>query len=141
MRAQGLAKLAAAVLMLEAIGVGVVVAIEAAGLFSGEASSEMTAIGLVGLTAVAALALAFFSINVARGKSWARSGGVVLHALAVIIAIGALTVELPSPAFAATIGIPGVIGLVLLIMSERAEGPPRKPQPKPTPPEPEETSD
>jgi hypothetical protein len=138
MRAPGLARAAAALLMLEAVGIGVVVVIESVGLLSGDATSETTAIALVVLTAIGAGALALFSINVLRGKSWARSGGVMLHVLAVVLAIAAFTVEPPSPAFSATIGIPGLIGLVLLVMSQRAEAAPVKAKPKPKPEGPEE---
>ncbi len=122
MRSPRLALLAAAVLMLEAVGLGVVVVLETAELAAGEASSQMTGVGLVVLTAVAAVMLLLLSINVARGRSWARSGGVVLHILALIAAFAALTVQPPAPAFAATVGIPGLVGLVLLLASARAEG-------------------
>lgn len=138
MRAPGLARAAAAVLMLEALALAVVVVIESMGLLSGEATSQMTAFGLVGLTAIGAVALAAFSVNVARGKSWARSGAVVLHVIAVVIAIASLTIQPPAVEWAAIIGIPGLVGLVLLLMSQREEGGPARPKSKPAQPEADE---
>ncbi len=122
MRSPRLALLAAAVLMLEAVGLLVVVAIESMQFATGGATSPTTGGALIALTALAAVVLVLLSVNVARGRSWARSGGVVLHVLAILTAFSVLAVPPPASALAATLGIPGVVGLVLLLASARAEG-------------------
>lgn len=122
MRSPRLALIAAAVLMIEAAALAVIVALEAVQLFSGQATSLPTALGLVALTGIGAAALALFSVGVARGRSWARSGGIVLHVLAILMAFAALTTTPSLPLVAAALGIPGVLGFALLIASARAEG-------------------
>lgn len=128
MRAPRLALAAAAVLALEALALAVIVVVEFAQLFAGAATSQPTALALIALTAVGAGALAAFAVGVARGRSWARSGGVVLHVLAIVVAIASLTTEVAAVdfgsalRFAAVVGIPGLIGLVLLLASARREG-------------------
>lgn len=120
LRAPRLAYAAATVLALEAIALGVVVVVELMALSS--ATSLLTAIALTALTALGAVALALFAVGVARGVSITRSGAIVLHVLAVILAIAALTIDPPAQLFAAAVGIPGVVGFALLIASARKEG-------------------
>ena len=122
MRAPRLARAAAAVLALEALALAAIVAVELTALLSGGATSMATALALIVLTALCAVALALFAIGVLRGRSIARSGAVVLHVLAIILAVAALTIDPPVPAFAAAVGVPAVIGLVLLLASARVEG-------------------
>lgn len=122
MRSPVLARSAAAVLMLESLGLVAVVVLELIQLISGEASVFSTALALIVLTGIAAATLAILAVGVARGRSWARSGAIVLQVLGVILTFAALTTDPPAPALAATVGIPSVLALVLVILSARAEG-------------------
>lgn len=122
MRAPRIARAAAAVLALEALALAVVVAVELTALVSGGATSMATAVALIVLTALCAVALALFAIGVLRGRSIARSGAVVLHVLALILALAALTIDPPVHLFAVAVGVPAIVGLVLLLASARVEG-------------------
>lgn len=121
MRSPGLALAATAILALEGAALTVFALIEVAGLLSGEAASTPTALALIVLTVIGAAALIAFALGTRRGKSWARSGGVMLHVLAIVLAVAALTVEPVQWGFVLAVGTPGVIGFVLLIATTRAE--------------------
>lgn len=122
MRAPGLGRAAAAVLAAEGLVLLVFAAIEVAGLGAGDAASMPTAVALIVLTAIGAIALLAFAWGARVGRSWARSGGVVFQILAVVLALAALTLQ-PIPwAFVAGVGLPGILGFVLLIASARREG-------------------
>ena len=122
MRAPRLAFAAAALLVVEAAALAVIVVMELTALGSGGATSVPTALALIVLTALCAILLAVFALGVARGRSLARSGAIVLHVLAVILAVAALTIDPPAQSFAVLVGVPGVLGFVLLLASARAEG-------------------
>ncbi|MFT4157078.1 MAG: hypothetical protein QM630_04005 [Microbacterium sp.] len=122
MRAPGLALAAAAVLAIEGVAVIGFAVIELLDLSAGEASSLPTAVALIVLTLIGAAALLVFAFGTRAGRSWARSGGVVFQVLAVAIALASLTVQPVVWAFSAGVGLPGLIGFVLLIASARAEG-------------------
>ena len=121
MHAPGLARAAGAVLFLEGVALVVIALIEGIGLGSGDAASPMTAIALIALTLIGAGALICFALGAARGHSWARSGGVVLQVLAVALALAALTLPPISWPFVLALGVPGIVGFVLLIASARRE--------------------
>ncbi|MEV4666917.1 hypothetical protein [Microbacterium sp. LWO12-1.2] len=121
MRAPGLAAAAAAVLALEGAALVVFAIIELMGLGAGDAASLPTAIALIVLTLIGAGALFAFAFGARIGRSWARSGGVVFQVLAVALALASLTLQ-PIPwAFTMGVGVPGIIGFVLLISSARRE--------------------
>lgn len=121
MRAPGLAVAAAAVLALEGAALVVFAIIELMGLGAGDAASLPTAIALIVLTLIGAGALFAFAFGARIGRSWARSGGVVFQVLAVALALASLTLQ-PIPwAFTMGVGVPGIIGFVLLISSARRE--------------------
>ncbi|MFB7250283.1 hypothetical protein [Microbacterium sp. NPDC056234] len=121
MNAPGLARAAAAVLALEGIALVVVALIETFGLGSGDAANLATALALIVLTLVGAAALIAFALGTLRGRSWARSGGVVLQVLAVALALAALTLQPVTWLFVLGVGVPGILGFVLLISSARRE--------------------
>lgn len=121
MHAPGLARAAAAVLVLEGAALVALALIETFGLGSGNAASTTTAIALIVLTLIGAGALIVFAIGTLRGRSWARSGGVVLQVLAVVLALAALTLAPVPWLFVIALGGPGILGLVLLIASARRE--------------------
>ncbi|WP_226532658.1 hypothetical protein [Microbacterium paraoxydans] len=128
MRAPGIALAATGVLALEAVALVVFAIIELAGLGAGDASSLPTAIALIVLTLIGAAALGAFALGTRAGKSWARSGGVVFQVLAVALALASLTVHPVSWTFTLGVGLPALLGFVLLIMSARREGEHRVPE-------------
>jgi len=120
-RSPRLALVAAALLAAEGLALAVFAVIEMAGLGAGDASSLPTAIALIVLTLIGAAALIAFALGVRRGRSWARSGGVVFQVLAVALALASLTLQ-PIPwLFTAAVGLPGIAGFALLISSARRE--------------------
>lgn len=121
MRAPGLADAAAAVLALEGAALTVFAAIEFAGLGAGDAASVPTALALIALTLIGAVALFAFAWGTRKGRSLARSGGVVIQVLAVALALAALTLQPVSWPFVLALGVPGAVGFVLLIASARRE--------------------
>jgi hypothetical protein len=121
-RAPGLALAAAAVLAAEGAALLVFAVIELTGVFWGDASSVPTALALIVLTVIGASALIAFALGTRRGRSWARSGGVVCQVLAVALALASLTVQPISWPFTLAVGLPGLIGFALLISSARREG-------------------
>jgi hypothetical protein len=120
-RAPGIALAAAAVLAAESVVLLVFTVIELAGLGAGDVASLPTALALIVLTLIGSAALAAFAIGTRVGKSWARSGGVVFQVLAVALALASLTVQPVSWAFTVGVGLPGLLGFVLLISSARRE--------------------
>ncbi|MFJ4224698.1 hypothetical protein [Microbacterium sp. NPDC089695] len=121
MRSPALAFAAAAILALEALALIVFALIEIVGLGSGDASSLPTAIALIVLTVIGAVALAAFAIGTRSGRSWARSGGIVFQVLAVAIALASLTIQPVQWLFTLAVGVPGLVCFVLLIATTRAE--------------------
>ena len=122
MHAPRIALAAAAVLAAEGAALVVFALIELFGLGSGDAASLPTALALIVLTLIGAAGLFAFSVGVRSGRSWARSGGIVIQVLAVAIALASLTVQPVVWLFVLAVGLPGVLGFVLLIGSARAEG-------------------
>ena len=121
MRSTGLAASAAAVLAIEGAALAAIAVIELFGLGAGNAAFMPTAIALIVLTLVGAAALFAFSAGTRRGHAWARSGGVVLQVLAVALALTSLSVQPVPWTFVLAVGLPGVVGFVLLIASSRRE--------------------
>lgn len=121
MRSPRLAAAAAAVLALEGAALTAVALVELFGLGAGEAASLPTAIALIVLTLIGAAALFAFALGTRRGRTWARSGGVVLQVLAVALALASLTVQPVLWAFVLGVGLPAIVGFVLLIASARSE--------------------
>lgn len=120
-RAPALATAAAAILAIEGAALVVFALIDLFGLGAGEASSLPTAIALIVLILIGAAALFTFAVGTRRGLTWARSGGVVLQVLAIALALASLTVPPITWAFVLGVGIPALVGFVLLIASTRTE--------------------
>jgi hypothetical protein len=121
LRSPRLAAAAAAVLVLEGAALTVVALIELFGLGAGDAASLPTAIALIVLTLLGAAALFAFAGGTRRGRTWARSGGVVLQVLALALALASLTVQPVLWAFVLGLGAPALVGFVLLLASARSE--------------------
>ena len=122
MRASRPTILASIVLALEGLGIGGLVVAEVIGIVSGRASSTVGGLGLLGITLIAAIALIAFAAGLLRRASWARSGGIVFQVLAIALALSSLTIAPISWLFTLGDGIPGILGLVLLILAARADG-------------------
>lgn len=115
--------LAAAVLMLEAVGLAVLLVWQLVAMSAGDTAALPTALALAVLTAVGVIALAAFSLATAREQSWGRSGGIVMQALILAVAIGELTGEQADAGKAALIALPGVVGGIVLFLAVRAARP------------------
>lgn len=121
MRSPRLALAAAAVLAAEGAALFVFAAVELIGLGSGDAASLPTALALIVLTLIGAVALVAFSFGTRAGRSWARSGGVVFQVLGVALAFASLTVQPIAWVFTLAVGLPSLLCFALLIASTRAE--------------------
>ncbi|MEJ1091145.1 hypothetical protein [Microbacterium istanbulense] len=122
MRRSGVALAAAVVLMAEGVALGVVSLLELFALTSGRASSTPTGAALVVLTLIGAAALVAFGFGVLRGVSWARSGGILFQVIAIALALSSLSLQPVPWTFTLGLGVAGVAGLVLLILTARREG-------------------
>lgn len=127
-RSPVLATAAAVVLALEGLALVVFAAIEILGLGAGHAAYAPTAIALIVLTLIGAAALLAFAFGTRRGRTWARSGGVVLQVLALALALASLSVQPVPWLFVLGVGAPGLIGFILLIATSRREGRPPAPE-------------
>lgn len=121
MRSPGLALAASVVLAAEGAALIVFALIELVGLGAGDAASLPTALALIVLTLIGAVALVAFAIGTRTGRSWARSGGVVLQVLALALALASLTLQPVAWAFTFGVGLPALLCFALLIASTRAE--------------------
>ncbi|MFI8631175.1 histidine kinase [Microbacterium sp. NPDC077663] len=115
-------RIAAGWLALEAVGVLVLAAWELVALTRGDSESVPSSLALLVLTVIGAAAVIGFAVAVWRGGSWGRSGGVVVQLLILSIALGSLTGEGADARLAATIAVPAVVGLILLIAAARSAG-------------------
>lgn len=115
-------RVAAGWLALEALGVLVLAVWEFLALIRGDSESVPSSLALLALTVIGAAAVTGFAVAVWRGGSWGRSGGVVVQLLILSVALGTLTGEGADTRLAATIAVPAVVGLVLLIAGARAAG-------------------
>lgn len=119
MRTSRLTIAAATVLAVEALALLVITLIEVFGLSSGTATSLPSALGLIGLSAVGAVGLAALAYAVLRGRSFGRSGGLVVQIIAIATGLSAVGAQ-PFPAdFVLGLVIPGVLGGALLILDAR----------------------
>ena len=124
LRSPAVATAAAVVLALEGAALVVFAIIELFGLGAGQATSPATAIALIVLTLIGAAALFAFAVGTRRGRTWARSGGVVLQILALALALASLTAPPVVWMFVFGVGVPALVGLVLLVATSRREGRP-----------------
>ncbi|MDQ1125210.1 hypothetical protein SAMN05216488_1660 [Microbacterium sp. LKL04] len=122
MRTSRIERIAAGWLAVEATGVLVLAVWELVALVRGDSESLASSVALLGLTVIAAAALGAFAVAVWRGASGGRSGGVVVQALVLSVALGTLTGEGADLRLAAAIAVPALVGLVLLIAAARTAG-------------------
>lgn len=123
MRASKLTVAASTLLALEGAALLVVALVEVFGLSAGDAVLLPSALALIALTVIGGAGLIGLGVAVFRGRSWGRSGGMVLQIIAVAMAMSALGVR-PFPVlFFLALAIPGAVGAVLLFLVSRSEGP------------------
>lgn len=114
-------RVAAAMLILEAVALACVAGAEMLALVRGDSVDPTSGIALIVLTLLGVVAVAAFGVAVARGQSWGRSGGIVTQVLIGAVALGAVTTGADTqPLFALGLGLPAVIVLVVLILAVRA---------------------
>ena len=71
------------------------------------------------LTAVGAAAVAAFAVALWRGRSWGRSGSIVVQLLILAVALGAATGAYAEPIVGLALAAPAVVALILLILGAR----------------------
>lgn len=114
--------IAAVFLALESAALAALAAWQVVALFGGDTTSIASALALLAVTVIAAAAVAAFSSATARGRSWGRSGGIVVQVLTLAVALGALTGAEANPVVAAAIAAPALVTGVLLVLAVRAAG-------------------
>lgn len=114
--------LAAGVLVLEAVVVAALLVWQVVAIATGDIVSLSSALALAVLTLVGVFAVAAFAVATSRGRSWGRSGGIVVQALILAVALGELTGEQANPVIAAGIALPALVGGVLLFLAVRDAG-------------------
>jgi len=117
---------AAALLALEAVGILALACWQIVALLGGDTDSIVSSLALIVLTVIGAAIVGAFAVATARDVSAGRSGGIVTQLLILSVAIGAITGEWAAPGIALLIAVPGVIGLVLLVLAVRASAPRRR---------------
>ncbi|CAN3701349.1 hypothetical protein MMX123_01342 [Microbacterium sp. MM2322] len=117
---------AAALLALEAVGILALAGWQIVALLGGDTDSIVSSLALIVLTVIGAAIVGAFAVATARDVSAGRSGGIVTQLLILSVAIGAITGEWAAPGIALLIAVPGVVGLVLLVLAVRASAPRRR---------------
>jgi len=119
MRTNPAARVAATVLGLQALGILALAVWQVIALGEGDTVSIASGIALLVLTLIGAVAVGAFAVGVARGTSWARSGGIVTQLLILAVALGAATGGYAHPLIGLAIAAVGIIGLVPLVFDVR----------------------
>lgn len=122
MRTPLTARIAAILLALEGLAILALVVWQVRALIIGDTGSIESAIALVVLTAVGAVAVLAFAVATWRGQSWGRSGGIVTQLLILAVALGAVTGAYAEPTTGLLLAVPAIITLVLLVLAVRAAG-------------------
>ncbi|WP_194397835.1 histidine kinase [Microbacterium atlanticum] len=122
MRTSLAARMAAALVGLEGLGIGALTVREIVAIAGGDTASLESAIALVVLTLVGAAAVLAFAVAIWRGQSWGRSGGIVTQLLILAVALGAATGAFAEPGVALALAAPAVVALVLLLLAVRDAG-------------------
>ena len=115
-------RVAAVIVGLEGFGIVALAAWQLAAVFSGDTDSLASALALLVLTLVGAAAVMTFAVTIWRSISWGRSGGVVTQLLILAVALGAVTGSFADPSTGLALAVPGILGLVALVLAIRAAG-------------------
>jgi peptidoglycan/LPS O-acetylase OafA/YrhL len=122
MRTHTAGRIAAVLLALEALAIVALVIWQIAALAGGDTDSIESAIALLILTGVGAVAVTAFAVATWRGRSWGRSGGIVTQLLILAVALGAVTGAYADAGTGLLLAVPAVVTLVLLVLAVRASG-------------------
>ncbi|MTE22784.1 histidine kinase [Microbacterium sp. ZXX196] len=114
---------AVGLLALEALALAVVTGWQVVWAASTPVAAMPTAIALIVLSALGAFAIASFATGVWRGRSWGRSGGIVVQVLIFAIAVGSVTGAYAHWGIAALFAAPAIVGFVALLGSAREAHP------------------
>jgi peptidoglycan/LPS O-acetylase OafA/YrhL len=117
-----LARAAAVLVGLEALGVLAVAVWQVVAVAGGDTDSAVSSIALLVLTVVGAVAVGAFAVGIWRGWSWGRSGGIVTQLLIIAVAIGAMTGAGADPLLGIGLIVPALVVVVLLIFVIRRAG-------------------
>lgn len=116
------ARTASVLVGVEAVGILALAGWQVLALGSADVASLPSAIALLLLTVVGAVAVGAFARGIARGLSWGRSGAVVVQLLIIAVAIGAATGEYAHPGVAVALAVPAAIVLAVLLLAARDAG-------------------
>lgn len=116
------ASVGGAIVLVEGLGLVSLMVWQLAAALSGDTESLASAIALVVLTGVGAVAVIAFAVAIWRGLSWGRSGGVVTQLLVLAVALGAMTGAYAHPLTGVLLAVPAVVALVLLVLAARGAG-------------------
>lgn len=122
MRIHPSARIGAVLLGLEGAGIAALAIWQVLALVAGDTGSLESAIALVVLTAVGAVAVVAFAVATWRGQSWGRSGGIVVQLLILAVALGAVTGVYADAATGLALAAPALVTLVVLVLAVRAAG-------------------
>ena len=122
MRTKAVARLASVLVGLEGVALGALVVWQIVAVASGDTGSLESAVALIVLTLVGAVAVVAFAVAIWRDRSWGRSGGIVTQALILAVALGAATGAYAHPSTALILAVPAVVALVLLVLAVRDAG-------------------
>lgn len=114
-----LSRMAAALLFFVAAGLVILAGWQIVALAGADTLDPVSAIALIVLTLIGAVAVFAFGLATWRGRSWGRSGGVVSHLLVLAVALGAVTGPYPHAGTAIGLTLPAVAGLILIFLAAR----------------------
>ncbi len=106
---------AAGLVALEGVFVGVLVARLGLALVTGDTKSLVTSVALFALVAAAAVWVIYVAFSLFKGKRWARSGGVFWQLVQLAVATGSFSGQFGSQAIGWSLIIPSVVVLALLL--------------------------
>jgi len=121
MPTSALTRVAALAVGLEAAAVLAVAVWQIVALAGGDTDSAVSAIALLVLTVLGAVAVGAFAFGVWRGLSWGRSGGLVTQLLIIAVAVGAMTGAEAHPLVGVAIAaLPVAVFILLIVVTRRA---------------------
>lgn len=114
---------AAAILVgLEATGVAALAGWMMTALITGDTMDLGTALALILMTLVGAVALFAFAVAILRDHGWGRSGAIVAQLLILAVALGAVTGAYAHPLVALALAVPAIITFIAVVAVARAAG-------------------
>jgi hypothetical protein len=122
MGTQAPGRVGAVLLALEGLAVVALAIWQVRALVIGDTDSLESALALVVLTGIGAVAVLAFAVATWRRQSWGRSGGIVTQLLILADALGAVTGSYANPQTGLLLAAPAVATLVLLVIDVRASG-------------------